>query len=62
MPIKETRDVPSDIDIAQAHELKPITEIMEMIGLTEERTDNTLEVRIGGLEYATRPEDRKLLH
>jgi formyltetrahydrofolate synthetase len=39
MPIKETRHVPSDIDIAQAHEMKPVKEIMEMIGLTEEDVD-----------------------
>jgi methylenetetrahydrofolate dehydrogenase (NADP+)/methenyltetrahydrofolate cyclohydrolase/formyltetrahydrofolate synthetase len=37
--IKETRSVPSDIEIAQAHELKPIKEIMELIGLTEEDVD-----------------------
>ena len=39
MPIKETRHVPSDIDIAQAHEMKPVREIMEMIGLTEDDVD-----------------------
>jgi methylenetetrahydrofolate dehydrogenase (NADP+)/methenyltetrahydrofolate cyclohydrolase/formyltetrahydrofolate synthetase len=39
MPIKETRHVPSDIDIVQAHEMKPIKEIMAMIGLTEEDVD-----------------------
>jgi formyltetrahydrofolate synthetase len=39
MPIKETRHVPSDIDIAQAHDLKPIREIMEMIGLSEDDVD-----------------------
>ncbi len=39
MPIKETRHVPSDIEIAQAHEIKPIVEIMEQIGLTEQDVD-----------------------
>jgi methylenetetrahydrofolate dehydrogenase (NADP+)/methenyltetrahydrofolate cyclohydrolase/formyltetrahydrofolate synthetase len=39
MPIKETRHVPSDIEIVQAHEMKPIKEIMAMIGLTEEDVD-----------------------
>ncbi len=39
MPIKETRHVPSDIDIVQAHEMKPVKEIMEMIGLTEDDVD-----------------------
>jgi formyltetrahydrofolate synthetase len=39
MPIKETRHVPSDIDIVQAHEMKPIKEIMAMIGLTEDDVD-----------------------
>jgi formyltetrahydrofolate synthetase len=39
MPIDETRSVPSDLDIAQAHELKPIKEIMELIGLEEDDVD-----------------------
>ncbi len=39
MSIKETRYVPTDIEIAQAHQLKPIKEIMEMIGLTEDDVD-----------------------
>jgi methylenetetrahydrofolate dehydrogenase (NADP+)/methenyltetrahydrofolate cyclohydrolase/formyltetrahydrofolate synthetase len=39
MPIKETRNVPSDIDIVQAHEMKPVKEVMEMIGLTEDDVD-----------------------
>jgi len=39
MPIKETRHVPSDIEIAQAHDIKPIREIMAMIGLTEDDVD-----------------------
>src|SRR3990170_2684585 len=39
MPIKETRYVPSDIEIAQAHEMKPVKEIMAMIGLTEDDVD-----------------------
>jgi methylenetetrahydrofolate dehydrogenase (NADP+)/methenyltetrahydrofolate cyclohydrolase/formyltetrahydrofolate synthetase len=39
MPIKETRHVPSDIEIAQAHDLKPIKEIMDTLGLTEEDVD-----------------------
>lgn len=39
MPIKETRHVPSDIDIVQAHEMKPIKEIMEVVGLTEDDVD-----------------------
>jgi len=39
MPIKETRQVPSDIEIAQAHDIKPITEIMQMIGLSEDNVD-----------------------
>ncbi len=39
MPIQETRHVPSDIEIAQAHDIRPIREIMEMIGLTEDDVD-----------------------
>ncbi len=39
MPIKETRHVPSDIEIAQAHTLKPIKEIAAMVGLTEDDLD-----------------------
>jgi methylenetetrahydrofolate dehydrogenase (NADP+)/methenyltetrahydrofolate cyclohydrolase/formyltetrahydrofolate synthetase len=39
MPIKETRHVPSDIEIAQDHELKPIKEIAAMVGLTEDDLD-----------------------
>ncbi|MBT8147636.1 MAG: hypothetical protein KJN90_12335 [Gammaproteobacteria bacterium] len=34
----------------------------EMIGLPEDSVDNTLEVRIGGLEYAAQPKNNKLLH
>jgi formyltetrahydrofolate synthetase len=39
MPIKETRHVPSDIEIAQAHEMKPIREMAESVGLTEDDLD-----------------------
>jgi methylenetetrahydrofolate dehydrogenase (NADP+)/methenyltetrahydrofolate cyclohydrolase/formyltetrahydrofolate synthetase len=39
MPIKETRRVPSDIEIAQAHDLRPIKEIAAMVGLTEDDLD-----------------------
>ncbi len=39
MPIKETRHVPSDIEIAQAHEMKPIREMAETVGLTEDDLD-----------------------
>jgi methylenetetrahydrofolate dehydrogenase (NADP+) / methenyltetrahydrofolate cyclohydrolase / formyltetrahydrofolate synthetase len=39
MPIKETRPVPSDIDIAQAHDLRPIKEIAASVGLTEDDMD-----------------------
>ncbi len=39
MPIKETRSVPSDIEVAQAHDLRPIKEIAESVGLTEDDLD-----------------------
>jgi methylenetetrahydrofolate dehydrogenase (NADP+)/methenyltetrahydrofolate cyclohydrolase/formyltetrahydrofolate synthetase len=39
MPVNETRYVPSDIEIAQAHDMKPIKEIMATIGLTEDDVD-----------------------
>ena len=39
MPIKETRNVPSDIEIAQAHEMEPIKDIAAKIGLAEEDLD-----------------------
>ncbi len=39
MPIDKVRPVPSDIEIAQAHEMKPIREIMELVGLTEDDVD-----------------------
>ena len=39
MSINETRHVPSDIDIVHEHEMKPIKEIADMIGLTEDDMD-----------------------
>jgi len=36
MAVKKTKPVPADIDIAQAAELRPITEIAAAVGLTED--------------------------
>jgi formyltetrahydrofolate synthetase len=63
MPIKETRHVPSDIEIAQAHEMKPVKEIMQMIGLTEEDVDYygkyKAKIHLDVLEkFANRPQGK----
>src|SRR4030066_672453 len=39
MPLKIRRPVPSDIEIAQEADLRPILEIAEKIGLTEDDLD-----------------------
>jgi methylenetetrahydrofolate dehydrogenase (NADP+)/methenyltetrahydrofolate cyclohydrolase/formyltetrahydrofolate synthetase len=39
MSLNKVRPVPSDIDIVQAHEMKPIKEIADMLGLTEDDMD-----------------------
>jgi methylenetetrahydrofolate dehydrogenase (NADP+)/methenyltetrahydrofolate cyclohydrolase/formyltetrahydrofolate synthetase len=63
MPIKKTRNVPSDIEIVQAHETKPVKDIMAMIGLTEDDVDYygkyKAKVHLNVLEkFADRPDGK----